>query len=221
MKRPGGQPKGSAPRWSFMKHLAAALIAFALSPTFALAQGTSGSSGGTSGSSPGGTSTAPTSPGVGTPGAPAVSPTAPGVPNSGSNLQVPNPAVQNPTSDPQRNNVDVNPPQRNLPAVSPSTSAPPNTIGTPSSPGTTPRPYEKPTPGGANSSPNSAPGSVRAGQNKTFDGVADCVRLWDKGTHMTTAEWRAACVRVQTRLQAVDKEQSSARATRRKAAEVK
>jgi hypothetical protein len=30
--------------------------------------------------------------------------------------------------------------------------------------------------------------------------VADCVRMWDSGTHMTKQEWARTCKRVQTRL---------------------
>lgn len=31
----------------------------------------------------------------------------------------------------------------------------------------------------------------------------DCLTLWDKGTHMTRAEWAATCRRIQTRLNSV------------------
>lgn len=33
--------------------------------------------------------------------------------------------------------------------------------------------------------------------------VADCIRLWDAGTHMTKREWAVVCRRVQLRLQEV------------------
>ncbi len=48
----------------------------------------------------------------------------------------------------------------------------------------------KPIPGGANSSPN------RTGN----EAVADCMQLWDKGTHMTKQEWAITCRRVQGRV---------------------
>jgi hypothetical protein len=31
--------------------------------------------------------------------------------------------------------------------------------------------------------------------------VADCVRMWDRGTHMSKQEWSRTCARVQDRLQ--------------------
>jgi hypothetical protein len=31
--------------------------------------------------------------------------------------------------------------------------------------------------------------------------IADCMRLWDKGTHMSRQEWSSTCKRIQTRLQ--------------------
>ena len=31
--------------------------------------------------------------------------------------------------------------------------------------------------------------------------VADCVQMWDRGTHMTKQEWSRTCERVQNRLQ--------------------
>jgi hypothetical protein len=30
--------------------------------------------------------------------------------------------------------------------------------------------------------------------------IADCERMWDRGTHMTTRDWSQACRRVQNRL---------------------
>jgi hypothetical protein len=34
--------------------------------------------------------------------------------------------------------------------------------------------------------------------------IADCERIWDRGTHMTKQEWSRTCRRVQTRLQGLD-----------------
>lgn len=35
----------------------------------------------------------------------------------------------------------------------------------------------------------------------TTDAIADCMQLWDKGTHMSKQEWARTCQRIQTRLQ--------------------
>lgn len=34
--------------------------------------------------------------------------------------------------------------------------------------------------------------------------VADCISMWDSGTHMTRKEWSQTCRRVQTRLQRLE-----------------
>jgi hypothetical protein len=31
--------------------------------------------------------------------------------------------------------------------------------------------------------------------------IADCMRLWDKGTHMSKQQWSSTCKRIQTRLE--------------------
>ncbi len=37
-----------------------------------------------------------------------------------------------------------------------------------------------------------------------YDGaVANCVQMWDRGTHMTQRQWLHACKRVQNRLQSL------------------
>jgi hypothetical protein len=33
------------------------------------------------------------------------------------------------------------------------------------------------------------------------DGVPECMRLWDKGTHMSRQEWARTCRRIQSRLE--------------------
>ncbi len=38
-------------------------------------------------------------------------------------------------------------------------------------------------------------------KSATAEGVADCMKLWDAGTHMSKAEWSATCKRVQNRLE--------------------
>jgi hypothetical protein len=35
-------------------------------------------------------------------------------------------------------------------------------------------------------------------------GLAECIELWDAGTHMTKKEWRVACQRVQNRLDSLE-----------------
>lgn len=37
-------------------------------------------------------------------------------------------------------------------------------------------------------------------KNPAKDAIADCMRLWDKGTHMTKQEWATTCRRVQSRV---------------------
>jgi hypothetical protein len=48
------------------------------------------------------------------------------------------------------------------------------------------------TPGTSGSSPSETAPSAPGGGGKT---LADCMGFWDRGTHMTKAEWKAACVR--------------------------
>jgi len=43
-----------------------------------------------------------------------------------------------------------------------------------------------------------APASQEA---KDRSAVADCVQMWDRGTHMTRQQWLRTCKRVQNRLQ--------------------
>jgi hypothetical protein len=37
------------------------------------------------------------------------------------------------------------------------------------------------------------------------------MRLWDKGAHMSKPEWKAACVRIQSRLQNLDIDEAQKR----------
>jgi hypothetical protein len=55
---------------------------------------------------------------------------------------------------------------------------------------------------GAAKSTAKSPG-VAAGKNAVNDEYADCMQLWDKGTHMTKQEWSRTCRRVQNRLNQV------------------
>ena len=108
----------------------------------------------------------------------------------------PAPGVANTPVDPQRSNVDANPSSQRLPGTT--ANSPNGTTQPGATPPTTPQATSsgRPDPGGANSSPN----STRTGKNAAQQGIADCVRLWDKGTHMTRGEWLTTCRRVQGRL---------------------
>jgi hypothetical protein len=56
-------------------------------------------------------------------------------------------------------------------------------------------------PGPATSSIPSAPlKAATAGKEGPDAAMADCMRLWDKGTHMTKDQWARTCKRIQTRL---------------------
>lgn len=132
---------------------------------------------------------------------------APSVPNISLPPMPRAPGVGNTPIDPQRNNVDVRPPTERLPgstATEPGGSLkegrPPSQPGnltanlTANSDTANPPPSGgRPDPGGANSSPASRKDAAQAA-------VAECVGLWDKDTHMTRAQWRATCNRIQNRL---------------------
>jgi hypothetical protein len=47
-------------------------------------------------------------------------------------------------------------------------------------------------PGNASASPSESAPSALGGGGKT---LADCMGFWDRETHMTKAEWKAACLR--------------------------
>jgi hypothetical protein len=50
-------------------------------------------------------------------------------------------------------------------------------------------------------SPHRAPPGVPQSRQKNYDrDVADCMQMWDSGTHMTKLQWASTCKRVQTRL---------------------
>ena len=152
--------------------------------------GTTG--GGASRSSSGAPAAAPAPSAASTPGATASpSSNVPGI-----SPGRPAPGVANTPVDPQRSNVDANPSSQRLPGTT--ANSPNGTTQPGATPPTTPQATSsgRPDPGGANSSPN----STRTGKNAAQEGIADCVRLWDKGTHMTKGEWLTTCRRVQGRL---------------------
>ena len=55
-----------------------------------------------------------------------------------------------------------------------------------------------PSPSPLSASPSEAAQSAPGGGGKT---LADCVKFWDRESHMTKSEWRAACQRSLTRLE--------------------
>lgn len=62
-----------------------------------------------------------------------------------------------------------------------------------------------PAPAQTGSVPQTPPGRNTSSPPKpqpsgAADAMADCMRLWDKGTHMTKAQWASTCKRIQTRL---------------------
>lgn len=60
-------------------------------------------------------------------------------------------------------------------------------------------------PVGATRSSSEEPGKPNADEGALHEkAVADCERIWDRGTHMTKQEWSRTCRRVQTRLQRLD-----------------
>jgi hypothetical protein len=68
---------------------------------------------------------------------------------------------------------------------------------------TTPGPT-KPMPGAAapaKSGPTvSGPAARMGGKTSVEEAKAECMRMWDAGTHMTKREWSSTCDRIQTRL---------------------
>jgi hypothetical protein len=62
-------------------------------------------------------------------------------------------------------------------------------------------------PVGATRSSSEAPGKPNADEGAIHErAIADCERIWDRGTHMTKQEWSRTCRRVQARLQRLDVE---------------
>jgi hypothetical protein len=53
-------------------------------------------------------------------------------------------------------------------------------------------------PSTANASPSQAAPSIPGGGGKT---LSDCMGFWDRGTHMSKQQWRAACKRTLNRLE--------------------
>ena len=146
-------------------------------------------------------------PGAPPSGGPALAPT-PATPSPGGVVQSPSPATN---STPSQTNVDLFPPSRlttpgapagapNPNQMSPSQAAPGQV--TPGQPplAQSPQSASRPQPGGANSS------APAANPKKTGNdySLAECMGLWDAGTHMSKEQWREACKRVEKRLDNLD-----------------
>ena len=126
-------------------------------------------------------------------GAPALSPS-PGAPNSTGVVAPRTPSIN---STPSQSNVDLHPPSR---LTNPGGPAGPSTSGqvapTPPPLGQAPQGSGRPQPGGANTTaPAKEPKKTGADYSLT-----ECMNIWDAKTHMTKGQWRAACARVQNRI---------------------
>ena len=185
-----------------MRFILTTLCCVVLGAAGAVAQSGGGGGGGSAGGASSGASSRGGGPASSAPGSTSPGTVTPGLtpaPGSTTIPRSPAPGVANTPIDPQRNNVDANPPTQRLPGTTaniPNGSLQPG-ASSPTVPGNTS--YSgggRPDPGGANSSPNSA----GAGKNAAQAAVADCVGLWDKGTHMTKAEWLNTCRRIEGRL---------------------
>jgi len=139
-------------------------------------------------------------------GAPALSPT-PTAPSPTGVVVPPTPSVN---STPSQSNVDLHPPSR---LTNPGGPAGPPAQGQ----GQATQGTGRPQPGGANST---AP-AKEPKKTGTDYSVADCMKLWDAKTHMTQGQWRAACARVQSRINnlKVTAEEAGTKKADRKAAE--
>jgi hypothetical protein len=49
--------------------------------------------------------------------------------------------------------------------------------------------------------PASTGDDKKAEKARAKENIADCMRLWDAGTHMSKQEWASTCERIQTRLE--------------------
>jgi hypothetical protein len=165
-----------------MRRAFADMLVLTLSAAGAVAQG-AGNGGGTS--SGGSSSAAPA--GAASPrGTAAPGTSLPGQTNPPAS---PAPGVANTPTDPQLNNVDANPPGRNLPQRAPNISPPSPTIGTINNPG---RSYTSP-PDRAQPGPaaSTRPG---AAQSANSDGYAECIAMWSpSATRMSREEWTRTC----------------------------
>jgi hypothetical protein len=115
---------------------------------------------------------------------------------------------------PNRSNSEIFPPSRLAPrpggsipdpGASTSTTTPSNQSGaTQNGSGTNGSNTQDPATAGSGRVPSPATGgaggSTKTGKNPALDTVADCMKIWDAGTHMSKADWARTCRRVQGRL---------------------
>ena len=101
------------------------------------------------------------------------------------NLSAPASPVATPTPIPPS---AIGPPMTSAPKVAP---LPPQVVTTPLTGGSV-RGDRLPTPTGPSDSPSQSAQSTAGGGGRTLQ---DCMGFWDRGTHMTKSEWRAACQR--------------------------
>jgi hypothetical protein len=116
----------------------------------------------------------------------------PALPQSKSAPKIPTPTV------PQTATTPAPPSAVGTPMTSPSPVAPlsPQLTTTPLTGGTV-RPDKLPSPSTLSTSPSESAQSTAGGGGRTLE---DCIKFWDRGTHMTKSEWRIACTRSQHRL---------------------
>ena len=58
-----------------------------------------------------------------------------------------------------------------------------------------------PAPSAAAPAKSPAPGkAASSGKSAVTDAKAECLKMWDSGTHMSRQEWSSTCDRIQTRL---------------------
>ena len=188
-----------------MKHpnkqvLAALAVVLSVTSAYAQSSGSGGSSSGGSSSSSGGAASSSGTTGRTSPGSPG------GAPALGSTPSGP--------IAPNRSNSEIFPPSRLAPRPQGSIQDP-NATTRPTTPSNQGRNNQTdpatggdnpqdPTALGSGRVPSPATGGVgsstKTGKNPGLKLVADCMRLWDAGTHMTKADWARTCRRVQGRL---------------------
>ena len=52
-------------------------------------------------------------------------------------------------------------------------------------------------------SPPPATGAVKSVKARAKENIAECVRMWDAGTHMSKQQWARTCERIQSRLESL------------------
>jgi hypothetical protein len=52
-------------------------------------------------------------------------------------------------------------------------------------------------------SPPATGAEVKSVKARAKENIAECVRMWDAGTHMTKQQWARTCERIQSRLESL------------------